>query len=97
MGLHPTGDIDSIAPKVINELLASDNSGDYRAATHADAHAEREQRRLEDKDALDILRLLQATETTALEGTIEGVSVGMAVWIVGVGSGVGVGVGTGST
>lgn len=31
--------------------------------------AEREQRRLEDKDALDILRLLQATETAALGAT----------------------------
>ena len=36
----------------------------------AERAAEREQRRLEDKDALDILRLLQATETAALAATV---------------------------
>ena len=36
----------------------------------AERVAEREQRRLEDKDALDILRLLQATETAALATTV---------------------------
>ena len=36
----------------------------------AERVAEREQRRLEDKDALDILRLLQATETVALAAVI---------------------------
>jgi hypothetical protein len=36
----------------------------------AERIAERGQRRLEDKDAFDILRLLQATETTALAQTI---------------------------
>ncbi len=36
----------------------------------AERAAEREQRRLEDKDALDILRLLQATETAALVTTV---------------------------
>ena len=36
----------------------------------AERVAEREQRRLEDKDALDILRLLQATETAALAATL---------------------------
>ena len=38
----------------------------------AERLAEREQRRLEDKDALDILRLLQATETPALASAISG-------------------------
>lgn len=38
----------------------------------AERLAEREQRRLEDKDALDILRLLQATETAALAADISG-------------------------
>ncbi len=38
----------------------------------AERVAEREQRRLEDKDALDILRLLQATETVALAATFSG-------------------------
>lgn len=38
----------------------------------AERVAEREQRRLEDKDALDILRLLQATETAALAAPISG-------------------------
>lgn len=38
----------------------------------AERVAERERRRLEDKDALDILRLLQATETRALAATIGG-------------------------
>ena len=44
------------------------------AKTHkfAERVAEREQRRLEDKDALDILRLLQATETAALAAAISG-------------------------
>ena len=37
----------------------------------AERVAEREQRRLEDKDALDILRLLQATETTVLARTVK--------------------------
>jgi hypothetical protein len=37
----------------------------------AERVAEREQRRLEDKDALDILRLLQATETTVLADTVK--------------------------
>jgi hypothetical protein len=36
----------------------------------AERIAEREQRRLDDKDALDILRLLQATETATLTATI---------------------------
>lgn len=36
----------------------------------AERVAEREQRRLEDKDALDMLRLLQATETAALAATL---------------------------
>jgi hypothetical protein len=36
----------------------------------AERVAEREQRRLEDKDALDILRLLQATETAVLAATV---------------------------
>lgn len=36
----------------------------------AERVAEREQRRLEDKDALDILRLLQATQTAALAATL---------------------------
>jgi hypothetical protein len=36
----------------------------------AERVAEREQRRLEDKDALDMLRLLQATETAALAATV---------------------------
>ena len=36
----------------------------------AERAAEREQRRLEDKDALDILRLLQTTETAALVTTV---------------------------
>jgi hypothetical protein len=37
----------------------------------AERVAEREQRRLDDKDALDILRLLQATETSALAETVD--------------------------
>jgi hypothetical protein len=36
----------------------------------AERVAEREHRRLEDKDALDVLRLLQATETAALAATV---------------------------
>ena len=37
----------------------------------AERIGEREQRRLDDKDALDILRLLQATETSTLAASIE--------------------------
>jgi hypothetical protein len=37
----------------------------------AERAAEREQRRLEDKDALDILRLLQATDTATLAATVD--------------------------
>ena len=37
----------------------------------AERISEREHRRLDDKDALDVLRLLQATETSALVATVE--------------------------
>lgn len=36
----------------------------------AERISERDQRRLDDKDALDVLRLLQATETTSLAATV---------------------------
>jgi hypothetical protein len=38
--------------------------------TDSKLHNEREQRRPDDKDALDILRLLQATETSVLAATV---------------------------
>lgn len=37
----------------------------------AERVAEREQRRMDDKDALDVLRLLQATDTSALAATVK--------------------------
>lgn len=63
--------LDAIDPRTFDVAIAGP-----AALLIAKAHkiservAEREQRRLEDKDALDILRLLQATETAAIAATV---------------------------